>query len=512
MTTTTTTTPQRRLRALPLLALSSALLLAGCGSTMVNPATGRAERTVMSESAEIAEGQKGHAQVLKEYGAYPDKAVQAYVNELGQRLAKQSERSQLTWTFTVLDSPEINAFALPGGFVYVTRGIMAYMESEADLAGVMGHEIGHVTARHGAQRATKQQNAGLGVLAASVFGAVLEARGVAGAGQLANQVSQSVAAGLIASYGRDQELQADQLGAEYLVRSRFDPANMVDVIKVLKNQEQFAADTARAEGKTVNSGNNWLASHPSNDRRLQDIQNIASNYPPASYSDEGRARYLKVVENLAYGESASQGLTRGQSFYHEGLGIAMTAPAGWKIVNEADSLTLVNGTGDAGVVMQTVPAQAGNTPEEMIKALLKPTGGRIERTTLSGLQAARFEGTVADAQGQAKQVRATLVNGPNGQSYLLLPQARDAATLQRNRPALQDAEASFRAMTPADRAAAKPWLIRSVAYPRGGYAQLATQSPMQGARTEALLRLLNGAVNGQDPAPGQRVKVIVAAP
>jgi predicted Zn-dependent protease len=119
---------------------------------------------------------------------------------------------------------------------------------------------------------------------------------------------------------------------------------------------------------------------------------------------------------------------------------------------------------------------------------------------------------VADAKGQAKQVRATLVNGPNGQSYLLLPQARDAATLQRHRPALQEAEASFRAMTPADRAAAKPWLIRTVAYPRGGYAQLATQSPMQGPRTEALLRLLNGSVNGQDPAPGQRVKVIATAP
>ena len=155
--------------------LATALLTA-CGSPVTNPVTGKSERSAMSESAEVAEGKKGHAQVLEEYGVLPNAKVQAYVNDLGQRLAKQSHRGQLEWHFTVLDSPEINAFALPGGYVYVTRGIMAYMESEADLAGVIGHEIGHVTARHGAQRATRQQNAGLGVLAAAVLGAVLESK------------------------------------------------------------------------------------------------------------------------------------------------------------------------------------------------------------------------------------------------------------------------------------------------------------------------------------------------
>ena len=169
---------------LPSLLLVS-ILLTACGTTMVNPVTGQAERTVMDESAEVSEGAKAHQSVLQDYGVYNNKAVQAYVNDLGQRLAAQSHRQQLKWHFTVLDSPEINAFALPGGYVYVTRGIMAYMESEADLAGVVGHEIGHVTARHGAQRATSAQNAGLGVFAASILGAVAEAYGVAGAGQLA---------------------------------------------------------------------------------------------------------------------------------------------------------------------------------------------------------------------------------------------------------------------------------------------------------------------------------------
>ena len=151
--------------------LALALLLTACGTPVVNPVTGQAERSVMDEQAEIREGRKAHDQVLKEYGRYDNAALQAYVNNIGQKLAAQSHRAHLTWTFTVLDSPEINAFALPGGYVYVTRGIMAYMDSEAELAGVIGHEIGHVTARHGAQRATRQQTAGLGVLAATSSGA-----------------------------------------------------------------------------------------------------------------------------------------------------------------------------------------------------------------------------------------------------------------------------------------------------------------------------------------------------
>ena len=185
----------------------SGALLAGCGSAVNNPVTGQAERSVMSEAAEIAEGRKSHAQVLQEYGVLQNPRVQAYVNDIGQRLAKQSQRANLQWTFTVLDSPEINAFALPGGYVYITRGIMVYLDSEADLAGVVGHEIGHVTARHGAQRATRQQDAGLGVLAASVLGAVLESQGVGGAGRMASDLSQTVAAGYVSRYGRSKSFK-----------------------------------------------------------------------------------------------------------------------------------------------------------------------------------------------------------------------------------------------------------------------------------------------------------------
>ncbi len=478
-----------------------AALLAAC-ATVVNPVTGESERTVMDEAAEVAEGKEAHPQVLAEYGTYANPRLQAYVNDLGQRLAKQSHRANLQWTFTVLDSPEINAFALPGGYVYVTRGIMAYLDSEADLAGVIGHEIGHVTARHGAQRATRQQTAGIGVLAASVLGAVL------GVGDLGGQVAQSVAAGYVASYSRDQELQADQLGAEYLARNRYNPSNMVDVIGVLRDQERFAADAAKAEGKAPPSGSNWLSSHPSNDKRLEDIQRIAAGYS-GSYGDDGRARYMAAVDGMTFGESREQGITRGRNFYHEPLGVALTAPQGFKIVNSADAITIVNAAGDAGLIVSTVPEKAGTTHDAIINNVFKPTDApRTDARKLNGLAATHVVGTRRNSQGRAQSFEATIVTGPAQRHYAMLYAARDGAAMQRAAPSLREAEASFRPLTAADRAAAKPWTLQTVPFPRGGFAELARRSPLP-TRAEEQLRLLNGVYGStKDPQAGQPVKVV----
>lgn len=481
------------------------LLLAGCGTTVVNPVTGESERSAMSEEAEIAEGAKGHQQVLQQYGVYKNDALQAYVNTLGQKLAAQSHRSNLQWHFTVLDSPEINAFALPGGYVYVTRGIMAYMESEADLAGVIGHEIGHVTARHGAQRATSQQKAGIGVFAASVLGVLLESQGYSGAGQVAGDLSQTVAAGFIASYGREQELQADQLGAEYLSRSHYDPHNMVDVITVLKNQERFAADQAKAEGRAAPSGGDWLASHPSNDQRLQNITTLASQYK-GSYDDEGRARYLKAIAGVEFGDSPDQGLVRGRNFYHAALGFALTAPTGWQVVNGSEQLMLVNAARDAAMVLRPVPPAAGKSHAEILRNVFKPTQGNTEATQVNGLQATRFTGQRQNAQGQQVAVQATVISGPGNATYLLQPNAKDGQAMQRASSSLREIEGSFRALTAQDRAAAKPWVIKTVAYPKGGFAELAKNSPLANAQQQ--LRLINGNYAGGEPKAGQLVKVV----
>ena len=504
-----------------LLTLGLALAcLAGCGTTIVNPVTGQAERSVMDEAEEIAEGRKAHEQILKEQGAYPDAKLQAYVNGIGQKLAAQSHRASLTWTFTVLDSPEINAFALPGGYVYVTRGIMAYLDSEAELAGVIGHEIGHVTARHGAQRATRQQDAGLGVLAATVLGAVLESQGVRGAGDLVGQVSQTAAAGYVAAYSREQESQADELGAEYLARNQYDPRNMADVIALLKNQETHATEVARSEGRAQPSAGNWLSSHPSNEQRLADIRQASALYQ-GRYADDGRSRYLQAIDGMAFGESRDQGVTRGRNFYHEPLGIALTAPMGWRIQNAPEAISLLNATGDAGLVVRLLPRDAGQTHEEALRKLLKAdqnrVEGRLDKRSLHGQAATHFDGVVRNAQGQGAGVRLTVVTGPAGRLYLLRHAARDATALQRASASTLEAEASFRPQTAADRQAARPWSVRVVPLPRGGLAELARNTPLASISesAETQLRLMNSAYGEggspghvKEPQAGQQVKTI----
>jgi predicted Zn-dependent protease len=489
-------------------ALVAAALL-GCGSKTINPVTGREERSVMSEQDEVQAGAQAHQEVLKEYGVLKNQRVQNYVNDIGQKLAKLSHRGTLKWTFTVLDSPEINAFALPGGYVYITRGIMAYLDSEADLAGVIGHEIGHVTARHGAQRATRQQDAALVGLLGGVLGAVLDAKGGGGIGQQLGQASQAAAAGYVAKYGREQELQADGLGAEYLSRVNYDPRNMIDVIRVLKDQERFSQEVARVEGRPIpQGGNSWLASHPSNDERLAAIGRIAAQYQAnKNYQDEGRLRYLQMIDGMPFGESAEQGLTRGRNFYHSSLNFAMTAPNGWRIVNEADQLNLVAPSGEAALIVQLAPPNAGRNHEEVIRNVVKPVSGRVDRYTLNGIAATHFTGVV-QAQGGQRGVELTVATGVGGQHFLMIYAAKDGATLQANRAALREAEASFRAMTAQDVAAAKPWVLRTASLPRDGFAGLARSAPMS-TLPEQQLKLMNGVYSSGAVQPGAMVKVVV---
>lgn len=486
--------------------LLSVAVLAGCGTQVVNPVTGQAERSVMDERTELAEGKKAHGEILKEYGVYPDPKLQAYVNGIGQKLAAQSHRAGLTWTFTVLDSPEVNAFALPGGYVYITRGILAYMESEADMAGVIGHEIGHVTARHGAQRATRQQNAGLGVLAATVLGAVLESQvGLSGGTEMFGQMAQGVAAGYVAHYSREQELQADSLGAEYLARSQYDPRNMIDVIRVLKLQETYAADEARAAGRSAPQRDNWLSSHPSNDQRLQAIGENAARYQ-GHYADDGSRRFLQAIEGLRFGENPDQGLTRGQQFYHPPLGFAMTAPAGWRVQNAADALTFVGPQGDAALRVLLVPPKAGRTHEDILRTAFKATRGQLTQGQVNGFASTHFKGTVQGSQGQAQTAELTLLTGPGPSTYAMLYLAASEAAKQRALAGLQATEQSFRALTAADAQAARPWKIRLLPFPRGGYAELARQSVV----SERQLQLLNGSYGRADPPPGRLVKTVTA--
>ena len=262
------------------------LFLSACSS---NPVTGKKDFSLISEEQELAIGAQAHRDVLKQMKKYNNPKLQAYVNSIGQALAKHSHRSKIRFTFTIIDDPSVNAFALPGGYVYITTGIMAYLNSEAELAGVLGHEIGHVTARHGVQ----QQSA-------SIASAILIDIIAKNSKNTNAKSLQQFGTAIIRGYGREHELQADQLGAEYLARVGYTPESMIDVVSVLKAQEEFDKYQARREGRQPRSYHGVFSSHPTNDRRLQEVIATAKKYKSSRSRPINHDAYLKQINGLKY--------------------------------------------------------------------------------------------------------------------------------------------------------------------------------------------------------------------
>jgi len=472
------------------LAVFSVLALTHCAQ---NPVTGDRNFVLMSEAQEIQMGAAAHKDVLKEYPAVAAPALQAYVDAIGQTLAKQSHRPSLQWHFTVVDSPDVNAFALPGGYVYVTRGILAYLDSEAELAGVIGHEIGHVTARHGVRQQSAATAAGVG----AVLGAVL----VPGMNNQAGaSLMQTLAQAWTAGYGRDHELESDRLGAAYLAKTGYDPQAMIEVIGVLKDQEIFAAEQAKRDGRQPQTYHGTFATHPSNDARLKQVVGEATKYAVAN-PREGRDDYLQHLDGMIFGDSPEQGVIRGNALLHEKLGLALQFPPGWRVQNRADRVTAVSPGVDALVELLPGPRD-GKPLDTLQKGLKLDPGARFDSGSLSGYPAAFAAGA---QQGKPVVVAAVAFSGAQ---YLIAGMAKDATVYARERAALRGAINSFHALTPAERQAARPHVIRTfVAQPGTTVAELARRSPL-GAEAEGQLRLMNGLYPAGEPKPGQRLKIV----
>ena len=466
-----------------------ALTLTHCAQ---NPVTGDKDFVLMSEQQEIQMGAQAHQDVLKEYAALDNPALQAYVNEVGQRLAKQSHRPNLQWHFTVVDSPDVNAFALPGGYVYITRGILAYLNSEAELAGVVGHEIGHVTARHGVRQQSTATAAGLG----AVLGSIL----VPGLGnQAGSTLLQTLAQSWTAGYGREHELESDRLGAQYLAKTGYNPQAMIEVIGVLKNQELFAAEQAKRDGKKPSTYHGTFDTHPSNDARLKQVVGEANKYTVAHPRD-GRSDFMHKMAGVYFGDSPDQGVIRDNALLHEKLGLAIQFPPGWKVQNRPDRVTAVSPQGDALIEMQQGPKN--NKPLETLQKLKLDAGARYDSGSLSGYPAAFAAGA---QQGKPVMAAAVVFNGTQ---YLIAGMAKDKPTYDRERNTLRGAINSFHAITPAEKLAARPYVLQLIAaQPGTTMAALARQSPL-GAAAESQLRLMNGFYPHGEPKPGQLLKIV----
>src|SRR5574340_43082 len=462
------------------------LLLPGCAQ---NPVSGQSDFVMMSEEQEIAIGRQYNEQVIKkQYEVYESKALQDYVDRVGQKLAKNSHRPHLQYHFTVLDTPEINAFALPGGYVYITRGILAYLNSEAQLAAVVGHEIGHVTARHGVRQQSVAQAANIGLTIASIFVPEINTN-------IGQNLTNILGGALLSGYGREQELEADRLGAQYLARSDYDPQAIISVLRVLKNQELEDEKLARQEGREPRRYSGLFATHPDNDTRLKQVVGEADKLAPAA-PFEGRAEFLAATDGLVLNDNSDQGVARNSRFYHDGLGIALQFPEAWQVHNLPDALIAVSPQGEARLQMKMDPKPSGS-PVEYARRLAGYSA-QIRPLEVNGLSAALIDSP--DSIGGVVYL--------DRKAFILQGQGKDRRGLSAHRNEILDAVRSFHALTTEERRLVRPLKVRIITARQGDtYARLAQGSPL-GKSAESYLRLINAQYPDGEPRAGQRIKIV----
>jgi predicted Zn-dependent protease len=332
-------------------AIVIALALAGALACARNPATGERQLLLVPEGQAKALGEQAAAEIVQSIGLVDNQEIQQYVANIGKQLAAKSERPELGWSFQVLDDASVNAFALPGGFIFVTRGILAHLGSEAQLASVLGHEIGHVTAKHSVDQMSKATLATLGLGVASIVSEDIA------------KVSQVGAAGLqvlFLKYGRDDEYQADELGIRYASRGGYDVREMPKVFEVLD----------RVGGESRGKLPEWLSTHPSPGNRIERIEQHIAKAGPAGGNVE-RQGYLRKLDGLVYGEDPRQGYFLGGRFVHPKLGFEITFPDGWKTANTAQAVLAQSPGEDAMMQLAIVKAAS---PDEALQKFLATEG------------------------------------------------------------------------------------------------------------------------------------------
>ena len=489
----------RRAAAAPAaLALSLALaaaappLLSGCS---VNPATGDQQFTAfLSSEEERRVGAQVHPKLVAAFGGlYDDPALQRYVSSLGRLLQQTSEQPEPPFTFVVLDSPEVNAFALPGGYIHVTRGLMALANDEAELAGVIAHEIGHVTARHSAEHYSHGLVAGLG---AAIVGAVVD-------NQTVSDFASLAAGAYVQGYSRSQELEADTLGVRYLSRSGFDATAMSSFLETMGAQAALARKIAGKRGDGPQGG--LFASHP----RTADRVRAAAGAAQARFGGKrDRETYLRRIDGMIYGDSPEDGFVRGRAFAHPVLRIAFTAPPGFHLQNAPEAVV---GTHPSGATMRFDEAALASPSLSTWRYLRgvwasKVPLTRIERTQVDGMDAVAASTRVRTASG-VRDVRLVAIRPAPMRVYRFFFATPPQRTKEFSVP-FRQMIASFRRLSPGQVANLRPLRLRVVTVVPGDTVEsLAARMPFNEFRTERF-RVLNGLRSGERLQPGQLVKIV----
>jgi len=471
-----------------------ALALQGCST---NAATGKRQFTaLMSPSQENSVGASEHEKIIAQFGLYDNRALASYVSQVGARVTQKTERPDVTYKFYVLDSPIVNAFALPGGYIYLSRGLLALANSEAQMAAVLAHEAGHVTGRHSAERYSRGVVTSIG---AGVLGAVLGSQ----------EASQALGVGAnlyLSSYSRGQENEADTLGLRYMTQGGYDPDEMAAFLSSL--QAQSGLD-ARLAGRNPNAGAGYFSTHPATGDRVRKTASEAQGY--ADSEVKRRNEYLRAINGMTYGDSAKQGFTRNengrQTFYHPEIGFSFSTPNGYRVINQSNSVVVTNNNGAAMVYDMT--KRSGNQSAESFLEnvwLKDKQGVRAERTTINGMNAATaaFQATV---NGKAATLRVIAIEFSPSQFarfQIAIPSGTSSATVDE----LKRASYSFKRLSAAQKNSLKPYRLRTVVARSGDTVATMARKLPYSDRQEERFRILNALLPNEGLVSGRTYKII----
>ncbi|TVQ48489.1 MAG: peptidase M48 [Gammaproteobacteria bacterium] len=426
-------------------ALVVAALVTGLVACATNPVTGDRELALVSESQEIQIGRQVAEGAAQQLGLVEDDALQAYVQRLGLKLAQTSERPELPWRFSVADDPTPNAFAAPGGFIFITRGMLALLRNEAELVSVLGHEIGHVTARHSVAMMSRAQLAQLGLGIGSIISPTVAQFGDLAAGGL--QL-------LFLRYGRDAERQADELGYRYALAHGYDVREMTNVFVALQQSARLAGQSPVPS---------WLSTHPYPEERIRRIAQALTDLPPAVEPRRiGEADYLARIDGLAYGEDPRKGYFEANRFLHPELAFRLDFPRDWRTQNFAQAVVAGSPREDALIQLMLVPGTLQEATERFFgqEGL---TAGRIRSQRVNGLPAISGAFQAQTAQAVLGGV-ATFVS-LEGRTYRILGYS-PAAQFRGYEATFRAVGSSFARLTDASALARQPQRLAIIRVPR----------------------------------------------
>lgn len=476
----------------------------GAAACSTNPATGRSSFTAfMGADDEKRLGAREHPKLVKQFGGeYSDRELDAYVGAVGRALAAETEVPGLDYSFTVLDDDQINAFALPGGYVHVTRGLMALASNEAELAGVLAHELGHVTARHSAERYSQSVVAGVG---AAVLGAAGSVVGVPGVGDVAGYGAQA----FLQSYSRDQELEADKLGIRYMTRAGYDPAAMASFFKKMDAYTQLQAAMAGDPGSADRFS--VMASHPRTGDRVEQAIKIAKSAPVAN-PKVNQDVYLSHIDGMVFGDSPDEGVRRGREFAHPKLGIAFRVPSGFILSNSPGRVTARGPKGALIVFDMEANRDRARSVTDPGDYIARIGGGRLKFGSIQDIDVNGMAGATGIARVRSDEgvidARIVAIRERPDRMYRFLFLTPAGATTSLA-PELRQTTYSFKRLSPSEARTITPLRLQVVTVKEGDTAEsLSKRMPFESHRLERFLAM-NGLRRGQPLTPGQPVKIIV---